>query len=544
MIDPILLVIIAVKNAPGLTGRKISDNIIRSGHYLSKTEVNQILYRYNKIFRRTVDRNLKPSWYLNDAWHLQGIVIDAINRFEETLANKQYCIGENIVTTDDDSKAYPDHLNLYPWQKRALGKWSEAGYVGIIEAVTGTGKTRVALAAIEEHCRDGWKIAVIVPTIELQDQWYNVIHSDLIAPSALNIKIGRLGNGYNDSLGYYDVLITTSASAYRKYLHKGDYNGLLIADECHHYGAKNWSRALEDKFKHRLGLTATYDRDDGGKALYLDPYFNNVCYTLGYDEALTDGVIANFKIAFIGFSFNNTELAAYEKHNKCCTRYRSSLINRFGVTPEPFGEFMKEVTQISRGGEGQATMLARYYLNSFNQRRQILSNSEHKRNGLAKITGAIEKADRTIIFTQTKKAAIDMVGVLNDAGLNAASLDATMDRIERRNVLIGFEDGTNDVVAAPMLLDEGIDVPAADLAIVVASSRNKRQMIQRMGRVLRKKRDGRLARIAIFYIEDTSEDPAHGAHSTYIDLIRDSADDVQFFSITNHTAICDYLNDW
>src|SRR3977135_3487546 len=85
---------------------------------------------------------------------------------------------------------------------------------------------------------------------------------------------------------------------------------------------------------------------------------------------------------------------------------------------------------------------------------------------------------------------------------SVASLHADMDLSERRKVFAGFEDGTHELVAAPRLLDEGIAVPAADLALVLASSRSKRQMIQRMGRVVRRKDDGRIARVAIVYVED------------------------------------------
>ena len=101
---------------------------------------------------------------------------------------------------------------------------------------------------------------------------------------------------------------------------------------------------------------------------------------------------------------------------------------------------------------------------------------------------------------------------------------------ERRKVFAGFEDGTHELVAAPRLLDEGIDVPAADLAIVLASSRSKRQMIQRMGRVVRRKDDCRIARVAIVYVEGTAEDPNDGAHEDFVETIQDAADDSQGLS--------------
>jgi superfamily II DNA or RNA helicase len=69
------------------------------------------------------------------------------------------------------------------------------------------------------------------------------------------------------------------------------------------------------------------------------------------------------------------------------------------------------------------------------------------------------------------------------------------------------------------VLDEGVDVPAADLAVVLAASRSRRQMVQRMGRVLRRKDDGRPARLVIVHAVGTVEDPATGAHEGFLDEV-------------------------
>ena len=101
------------------------------------------------------------------------------------------------------------------------------------------------------------------------------------------------------------------------------------------------------------------------------------------------------------------------------------------------------------------------------------------------------------------------------------------------------------MIAAPKLLDKGVDVPDADLAIVLASSRSRRQMIQRMGRVIRKKSDGRLARMVILFVEGTAEDPAKGAHEDFVQFVVDAADDVRIFETGAPSAlVCAYLNDW
>jgi hypothetical protein len=95
------------------------------------------------------------------------------------------------------------------------------------------------------------------------------------------------------------------------------------------------------------------------------------------------------------------------------------------------------------------------------------------------------------------------------------------------------------------VLDEGIDVPAADVAVILASSRTQRQMIQRMGRVLRRKTDGRLARFVVLYVEGSSENPAKGAHGDFLDEITSVAEEVRRFSASDTgSVICDYLNDF
>jgi RNA polymerase primary sigma factor len=115
---------------------------------------------------------------------------------------------------------------------------------------------------------------------------------------------------------------------------------------------------------------------------------------------------------------------------------------------------------------------------------------------------------------------------------------------ERKQVFAAFEDGEHELVAAPRLLDEGVDVPAADLAIVLASSRSRRQMVQRMGRVVRKKKDERLARLAILYVMGSSEDP-EVAHEDFLYLVANVARDMVYVGPkATPKQICDYLNDW
>jgi len=295
-------------------------------------------------------------------------------------------------------------------------------------------------------------------------------------------------------------LVATSSSAARYQLLPPGQAGLLIADECHHYGAEVWSRALEPEFQARLGLTATYSRDDSGLESYLDPYFGGLCYQVGYEEALTDGVIAPFRIAFIGVAFSELERLEYEEAAERAGRYRRRLVNQWGLPAEPFGDFMRAVQRLRHAEIDEGSKLAGFYLSAFSKRRQIMAESVAKQKSVRTLSPAVAEAGRTIIFAQTVRAAESAMHELRMSGHVGSVIEASMDRDERAEAFEAFERGDYTVVAAPRLLDEGVDVPAADLAIVLATSRSRRQLIQRMGRVIRRKPDGRSARLAILFV--------------------------------------------
>ncbi len=320
--------------------------------------------------------------------------------------------------------------------------------------------------------------------------------------------------------------------------------GLLIADEVHRYGSESWSGVLEETFDRRLGLTATYERDDSGRERYLDPYFGGVVFRVDYRQALQDGVIAPFKIAFVAVKFSPYERDEYEEHDWKAWRYKKRLVEQYGLPEEPFGEFMREVNLLRKADAGQASLQASFYLNAFTKRREVLASARSKYARLNDLTNAVLQADKTIVIAQTREAAEKAVDRFTEGGVNGAVLMSHMDRVERKQVLAGFEDGTHELVAAPRLLDEGLDVADADLAMILATSRSQRQMVQRMGRVLRLKGDNRLARLAVLYVEDTSEDP-NVAHEDFLGLVTPVAHDIEYFSVDDSgRTICDYLNAW
>ncbi len=400
---------------------------------------------------------------------------------------------------------------LREWQREALDAWRAAGHRGVVEAVTGTGKTAVGIAAAADAAARGLRTLIIVPGIDLLDQWYRMLTTQLSG-----LQIGRYGDTHNDTLYARHVVVMTvqSASRYRTYrtLPTG-LRGLLIADEVHRYGAGKFAEALEDTFEDRLGLTATYEREDSGIERYLTPYFlpngrngtGEVVANCGYARGRADGILAPFRVGFVGVGFKDHEQQEYNSLDAQVRKARRALISEYGCPEDPFGEFMKAVTQLSEGSNGKpiATGLARRYLAAFSKRRALLADCERKIAALGQLAPMLKSAERALVFTETVQSAERAAERLNGLGIAAASYTSDLDHELQKERLARFRAGLIHVLAAPRKLDEGVDVPEADVGVIVASSRSRRQMIQRMGRIIRPKHDKRSATFIVLYVANT-----------------------------------------
>jgi RNA polymerase primary sigma factor len=145
------------------------------------------------------------------------------------------------------------------------------------------------------------------------------------------------------------------------------------------------------------------------------------------------------------------------------------------------------------------------------------------------LSPVLAKTDRALVFTETVASAERAARTIREGRVPALAYTNQVHRDERKRILTDFRTGAVRALAAPRVLDEGVDVPEADLGIILAASHSRRQMIQRMGRVIRPKADGRPANFVILYVRGTSEDPADGAHEAFLSEIIGVADDVKVF---------------
>jgi superfamily II DNA or RNA helicase len=384
----------------------------------------------------------------------------------------------------------------------------------VVEAVTGTGKTAVGITAAADAVSRGVAVLVVVPGIALLEQWHHAVRKAV--PGA---RVGRRGGGSSDTFAGVDILISTVQSATGRNAPTPDGPALLVADEVHRYGAQTFSQLLTDDFDERLGLTATFERTDNGVRDYLLPYFETVIPGCDYPRGHADGILAPVRVMLVSVPFTPEEQVEYDELDEITSRERLSLVRKHGCREEPFGEFMRDVTALSEGGGDRATWSARRYLKAFSRRRAVLAESRGKLETLCEIGGTLAVGGRSIVFSETKDSSKQAAETLLGQGVLAAPYTSDLSPGDREQLLSLFKDGIMTALVAPRVLDEGVDVPEADVGIILAASKTRRQMIQRMGRVIRPKSDGRHASFLVLYIRESSEDPGRGAHGTFLEQL-------------------------
>ena len=497
-----------LERQPGMTAAAIRDALRAYGSVsITIADVDRVLRASSRRFRRD---DATPS-----RWSPAG--------------------AAPVDADDDPGDVHPPCTVLPPlraWQREALASWRGQGCRGVVEAVTGTGKTMVGLASAREELERRGQVAVIVPTRELQAQWQRLFEPMMPAGTTL----GLLGNGHDDGLSAHDAVVAVVNSARLACLAPRRPGGLLIADECHRYGSAENHLALDPAYPRRLGLSATFARPDDGHLTWLTPYFGPTCYRLGYERALADDVIAPFEVVLVGVHLDGQERGEYDDACTLMSAARARLVGRCGVPAEPIGTFLAHVALLARTSDGDDGLAARQYLRAMQDRRRVLDDTPAKTAVLAGLVPAIQRADRTLVFTQSIAAAERVESTIGPQGIAVRAIHSEHSPARRRELMQRFALGDVTVLAAPQVLDEGIDVPAADLAIVLGASRSRRQMVQRMGRILRAKADGRPARFVVVFAAATVEDPALGAHEGFLDEVTAVARTTRSYSADDSLA--------
>lgn len=347
-----------------------------------------------------------------------------------------------------------------PYQQEAIAAWKNAGRRGTVILPTGAGKTFVAQMAIEMV---GRSTLVIVPTIDLMNQWYDLLLS------SFNAEIGLIGGGYFERGA---IVVTTYASAFRFMERMGGEFGFVIFDECHHLPSDVYRYAAEMAIApFRLGLTATPERADGADEL-LERLIGPIVYRREAQHLAGD-YLADYTTEQISVVLSPEERAAYESERNLFRLFiREKGIN-FG-DPRGWQQF---IMMSARSEQGRRAMQA------YRESKRIALGNDAKLHVLEKLMQR-HRRERLIIFT----AENEMVYRISEQFLIPAITHETPIK-ERRMWLEAFNKGDVLALATSKVLNEGVNIPEASVAVVLSGSGSSREHIQRLGRILRKQPD-------------------------------------------------------
>lgn len=412
-------------------------------------------------------------------------------------------------------------LDLHPWQRSACDAWFSEDHGGTIKVVTGAGKTVVALAIIERLQRldPELRVAIVVPTIVLMNQWYEAIREHSNLPEH---AVGRLGGGESDTFEVPTrILVAVLASASKQLPRLVDADLarhlLFVGDECHRVGAPEMSRVLETGRAYSLGLSATPERseDVGGDSSDYEPQgFGPIVYEMSFAQAIEFDVLPPFKIDHFGLSLTASESRQYITLTNSITDARRELLNS-SITARNAGGGERLLSWARRvsSRSGELAPLASRFVNDTTRRKQLLYRAKSRSDAtVALVRDAIESRSdgRVIIFHESIREVVDLFVRLESEGLPTVMEHSELSGELRNKSLELFREGIAQVVVSARSLIEGFNVPEADLGIIAASSSSPRQRIQSIGRVLRRHRgsggEEKASRIAVLYVRETVDE--------------------------------------
>lgn len=530
--------------------------VMKNNHYCSYEEINESALFHQKIgiltdeygnklsFSGSINETAKAWLENNEEFKTFKSWVDGqknycnsdIDKFNSYWNNEiqnikviplPLALKERLITNAPASFDFDSHLvqrrikkketsiSLFPYQEEAKEKWISCERKMLFEMATGTGKTRTAIACIQKELQDFNRNYVVICTPEetLTAQWESELKKLNIEFDEIIFASGsyRWKNKFEENLLLLNIgvirnllVLTTHETVSSKdyidslgILKTRFVNTLFIGDEIHGLGSNKRKNALLDIYNHRIGLSATPTRwfDEVGTTILLT-YFNNNSFIFDIEDAL------------------NTINPLTNKFFLCNYNY---CVQKVTLTDDEIIEFKELSDKIAKRNFIKKINDEKVDDHLLEERRaNIVKSAKNKIPCLKNLLQSIGTKDikNTIIFCSPE--------LITDIGILLKSLDIKFqnftkdtgkkksiifqNKSERQYIIDQFKEENIQVIVAIKCLDEGIDIPTADRAILVSSTTNPREYIQRIGRVIRQSDNKKVAYIHDFIVTSDDQD--------------------------------------
>jgi len=366
----------------------------------------------------------------------------------------------------------------YPHQQEALDAWIANRWRGVVVLPTAAGKTYLAYLAMQATPRS---TLITVPTLDLMHQWYAQL-----LKTFPNQEIGLLGGGSRDRT---PILVATYDSAAIHAETLGNQYGLLICDECHHLPS-DFNRVIAEYAiaPYRLGLTATPDRTDG-RHDDLNQLLGPIVYEK-QPQDLAGDTLAPYRVEQIKVALSRAEQQRYQ----ALIQQRNDFLQSANIWLGSLPGWQRFVKASAQSQAGRRAMLAH------RESRAIALGTEGKLRVLSDLL-AQHYPDRCLVFTADNAT---VYRISQDFLIPAITHQTPVK--ERQAILDKFRRGTYPTLVVSQVLNEGVDVPDARVAILLSGTGSTREYIQRLGRILRKGSGQKRAILYEVIAEETTEE--------------------------------------
>ncbi len=436
----------------------------------------------------------------------RGLVIKAPASNAEFEVLSQHAaddlIREHTLAYGEDAKQTRGFLSkLWDYQKDAIEAWSMNSFSGILSMATGTGKTKTAIGCLMTLRQKQRRLFTIIscPQNTILKQWdreiseLNICDFSLIADSTnsqwekqLADKVIDYNNGLVNQCVVYTTYNTLSSSKFTSLTESLRNNVLLICDEVHWAGANTFSEGLLATYQYRLGLSATPTRymDEEGTD-FVKQYFNDVVYEFSLERALND----------VNPLTGQTFLCPYNYYPIFVDLNADELAQYIELTTK-----ISKVASQSKNGDNDTN---EYLQRLFEKRQAVITSATHKYEAYEKLIDSLKSISYLLVYCSpsqidTSQELLNKRFIVNHrfTGMEGTAIQSRYGNMsERESILRNFERGDYQALVAMKCLDEGINIERAERAILLASSGNPKEYIQRRGRILRRHKNKKIAYI-------------------------------------------------
>lgn len=387
-------------------------------------------------------------------------------------------------------------MDLRDWQRRAKKFFYENDGKCIFEVSTGAGKTYCTIDIIQDLMeeKEDMRVLVIVPkNVILEKTWYKEMVD-------FGFPIQDIGVYYGSVKEYAQITLTNMQNIDRIPFEVFD---MLVVDEVHHFATDKKMKHISKPFDYKIGLTATLKRRDN-KHYRLMKVFDYNTFKYNPKQALQDGILNPFDFFNIGVELDSQNRKKYDE----LTEQLSMIFQKGGS----YGKLMRTTSPL------------KFKMLGLMNERKTLVNNYHKKFDVVKKIINNNSDSKCIIFNQFNKQTSKVYWHLLEEDVDCRVVHSGISKKKREKALIDFKNDRFNVMVTTKVLDEGYNLPKLDLAIIMAGDSTDKQTVQRMGRVLRKKKNQNSKLYQIYCVDTIEEKNAKKRSKMFKDLSSDYKD--------------------